>query len=295
MSPEVVTAVGLGAAQLAPTARVEFAMHGEPLMHPRHLDIFSEIRGFLPKAQLMVTTNGKVLMRHMQRRLDKVFTHGVDFIILDTYEPERSQLQTEARALDASIQVKDFYTDLAPRGWLPWTNHGRKYQRLVVLMDDLALRSGEQSSRVMHNSAGNNPLLGPMSQPHAKTCTLPFRDITVCHNGNVNICCNDWGGEFVAGNVLENTLAEIWWGEKFEAARRLLQAKNRTFNPCVWCDRGSGSYVGLLPKYPVPTENDFHIVQTVINSVGAINGTQPVQVQRRNNAQPKPKKKATAA
>ncbi len=254
--------IATGIAALNPTGRIEFAMHGEPLMNPNFERIFSIFRVLLPHANMMVTTNGVRFMKDMASGLDRVFAAGIDFVMLDTYYPERDALRAAAFALDKSrFTVRDFYDELAPAGWSPYSNHRRKHQRLVVLMDDIGARDGEHATRKLHNHAGANPLGNVIREPLAKTCTKPFREMSITWNGEVRLCCEDWTGGYVCGNAAEAPLAEIWRGAQFEAARAMLQAKRRDFGACATCDAGSGMRVGLLPKYDPPTEFDLRVVR----------------------------------
>jgi hypothetical protein len=262
MTEETATRVASNLVELCPTARIEFAMHGEPTMHPKHLDLIRLFRGALPRAQMQLTTNGKTLMKRMQGRLERVFEAGIDFVILDTYYPERDALREEASKL-TRMEVRDFYDELAPAGWSPWHNHGRKVQRFVVLMDDIGARDGEVRSRTVFNHAGSNPTKDTTPEPLKKTCTLPFRELSVTWNGNVNICCMDWKHEYTAGNANVKTLGEIWYGPEMEAARTMLQSKDRAFGPCKVCDVGSGTRAGLLPKYPQADETTRAFVREV--------------------------------
>lgn len=274
MSLAVAEAAAAGAARLCPTARFEFAVHGEPLQHPRHAVLLGAFRSALPHAQMQVTTNGKVLLGRMKKGLEVLFDAGVDFVVLDTYEPERLALQAEAFALHGvdGMQVLDFYRDLAPKGWSPWHNHKRRVQRSVVVMDDLGARSGEVASRVITNHAGNNLQIGPLPEPLAKTCTLPFRELTVSWDGGVQLCCNDWGHEYTCGNVLESGMESIWRGPAMQAARNVLYARNRGFSPCVGCNIGSGSRPGLLPEQPMPSTTDLRTIEATLRASTPQNG-----------------------
>jgi radical SAM protein with 4Fe4S-binding SPASM domain len=125
-------------------------------------------------------------------------------------------------------------------------------------MDDLALRNGESSTRVIDNRGGHAGR--PVGVPLAKTCTMPFRQGVVTWQGNLILCCMDWRQEFVAGNVNKRPLPVLWRGKKMEAARAFLQNKMRDFRPCKTCDRNSGPRAGLLPKYPPPTAEQARLV-----------------------------------
>jgi len=265
-------------AELCPLARYEFAMHGEPLANPDHVMIISVFRAYLPKAQMQVTTNGIRLLGHMQERLDALFDKaGVDFVILDTYRPERDKLRREVATLKG-IRVLDFYEQMVPAGQSPWHNNKRAMQRTLVVMDDLEARSGEVASRVILNHAGSNPTKAVPKEPLRKTCTLPFRELTVTWNGHVNVCCMDWKHEYTAGRALERSLKEIWYGAEMEAARAMLQNKDRGFGPCAACDAGSGSRAGLLPKYPPVTAEQREVVKRV--EAGSPRGSNAVFVRK---------------
>ena len=286
---EVIEKTARGVAELCPRARVEFAMHGEPLMNPKAAELLRLFRSYVPAAQMQVTTNGRVWLRgaakvvtqgkkpgfgavdktaaHMAKGMSSLFDAGLDFIILDTYEPERRLLQRAARRVplvDDSIRVMDFYNECIPQGVSPWHNHGRKLQRTVIVMDDIGVRDGEHKSRTLANHAGHNPQLGSIPHPLAKRCTMPFREITVAWNGAVNLCCHDWAHEATLGNVLERTLAEIWHGPEFTAFRRMLNAKTREFGPCTRCDYNGGGRQGLLPDVGEYMPSDRKVIRQVL-------------------------------
>jgi hypothetical protein len=253
MTVETAALVASGVADLCPGARLEFAMHGEPLMHPRYLELIALFRAMLPRVQLQVTTNG-VRFRNgkMQQRVDELFAAGITFIMLDTYYPERDELRMEARKL-RGVRVVDFYEEDVR----PYYNDPRKMQRTVVLLDDLGARSGERASRVILNHAGSNPLAPPVLEPLAKKCTLPFRELSICYDGAVNVCCMDWTRRYTCGQVSPaRSLRDIWWGPEFAAARAMLGNRDRRFGSCRYCSVGSGMRSGLLPKTgPVTAEH----------------------------------------
>jgi radical SAM protein with 4Fe4S-binding SPASM domain len=255
-------------AEFCPDSRYEFAMHGEPTMNPNHLKIFNIFRQHLPKTQLQLTTNGVRFLnaKIAQENVEAIFTAGIDFIILDTYYPERDKLREIAYSLKG-ISIVDYYEEMAPAGQSPWYNHRRKLNNTVILMDDLLSRNGEVRSRVIYNHAGNaNPKIAPpVDKPLKKTCTMPFREIAVRWDGTVALCCHDWKGEYPISNIHHEHLEDIWNHQRFEAARTFLQNKKRIFNPCSRCDVDAGARSGLLPKYPEPTKEDAEIVYETIN------------------------------
>jgi radical SAM protein with 4Fe4S-binding SPASM domain len=205
--------------------------------------------------------------RRIAKGASGLFDAGVDFIILDTYVPERRLLQRAARSVpleDPSISVMDFYNECIPQGVSPYHNHRRKLARAIIVMDDIGERDGDHSSRTIANHAGHNPQKGPVRQPLAKRCTLPFRELSVTWNGDVCVCCHDWAHEAVVGNVLEQPLEEIWYGDKWVAFRRMLNAKNREFGPCKRCDYKGGGRQGLLPDVGEYMPSDRKVIRQVL-------------------------------
>lgn len=253
-------------ADFCPKARIEFAMRGEPLMNPNHLKIFDVFRQHLPKTQMMVTTNGDTLRGKMEERAENIFAAGINFILLDTYYPEerRRTLIDEAYSLDKTIKIVDYFQEWMPLGESPYHNHGNKIQRTIVLMDDLAARDKEHSSRLVKTHAGANPSK-PIDEsfPLKRNCGRPFREMTITWNGNVTLCCDDWKKEYIIANIDLFHLEDIWAMPSFEAARRILLAKDRSFGPCQSCDAPSAPRTGLLPDYEPPTEDDYKIVEKV--------------------------------
>ena len=56
----------------------------------------------------------------------------------------------------------------------------------------------------------------------AGPCDRPMDQAVISANGDVIICCRDWQGQNIVGNVYENTLYEIWHGEKLNNIQKLM-------------------------------------------------------------------------
>ena len=281
LTVELADLIGEQAADFCPNARVEFALRGEPTMNPKFLEIIKIVRAHLPATQLMVTTNGDTLREpsgkysgKMAKRVDSIFEAGIDFIVLDTYYPKerRDDLRRQSFALSAQMDVTvvDFYDDWLPIGKSPYSNHGRKVQRTVILLDDLAARDGEQSSRQVKTHAGANPMGiatdlhgNPAGFPKPWSCARPFREMTIAWNGDFTLCCDDWRKEYVVGNVQEQSLRSLWSDERLEAARARLYHKDRSWGPCALCDAPPAPRFGLLPVCAMPTRDERELTEEV--------------------------------
>jgi len=78
-------------------------------------------------------------------------------------------------------------------------------------------------------------------------CQTMFTNLSILHDGRVNLCCFDAHGEIILGDVNKNTLLEIWHGESFKRMRDIHVVGSRCKIPlCHSCNYGySAEYIGL--------------------------------------------------
>lgn len=69
-----------------------------------------------------------------------------------------------------------------------------------------------------------------------KCCFLPFFHMNVLFNGDIILCCNDWGRKSILGNVNEQSLVDIWNSEKANQIRRnILRREYEAIEACKAC------------------------------------------------------------
>ncbi len=76
-------------------------------------------------------------------------------------------------------------------------------------------------------------------QPHddRKACPYPFYNLVVKSNGDVVPCCVAWEDSLVVGNVRDQSLLEIWQGDKLARIHRLhLEGRAGELTACASCD-----------------------------------------------------------
>lgn len=56
-------------------------------------------------------------------------------------------------------------------------------------------------------------------------CPVPFSVASILHNGDVLMCVHDWARKDIIGNVRENTLIEVWNGERMLEIRALVSER----------------------------------------------------------------------
>lgn len=89
----------------------------------------------------------------------------------------------------------------------------------------------------LHNWAGGRKLLG--NAKVRRPCDRLWRTMTILVNGDVSLCCLDYSGKEILGNVNEKTLKEIWNNERYQELRKLhiasQQEKIALCNNCSKC------------------------------------------------------------
>lgn len=169
MPLEMAEGIAKDIARAYPRVRIEFAMHGEPLLHPEWPMALEVFRRALPHTQLMVSTNFLALRDTWPAQ--EPMLRSANIVIVDLYQPYGPMLKKRLIEWGRSQSywgVVDFYGS----DFSPWHNHGNK-THTIVLMDDILTRDGERNSRTIFNHAGSSRYKPALSIPLHKTCTLP--------------------------------------------------------------------------------------------------------------------------
>jgi len=177
-----------------PKLRVEFALQGEPLFNPNAVEIVRVFRTSFPKSQLLINTNGDPLRKEDGIDTDRIlalFDAGLNCLLVDIYDGEGSYNWFNDKLRGSNVSVKDFYSE----GGNVYTYKGYKHKE-IVLLDSIAVRSGESKRRVLNNQAGNaNPEFAKelgisiLNTPIQRRCSNVFRELVVKYDGTVTACC----------------------------------------------------------------------------------------------------------
>ena len=86
----------------------------------------------------------------------------------------------------------------------------------------------------LHNWAG---ALGSLvNRRIRKPCDRLWRTFTVLANGNVSICCRDYAGRELVGNVRTHSIREIWRNQRYHEIRSLhSRSKQKGIGACSDC------------------------------------------------------------
>lgn len=255
--------------------RIEFAMHGEPSMHPNVADMIALARECAPRLQLMMTSNGGGLLRKpgAAENIRALFDAGLNVLALDDYDGVKlvekviQALHDDAEVfeyLEREHNIEIYNYPQEPAG----NPHMRRKRnaRVITIIEDIS-RAKEGTHSLLNNHAGvGSP---PNDRGMGKRCAKPFRELSVRWDGNVAVCCNDFRGVYKCGNVATDGLDNVWNGPAMQAARKKLYHGMRDFGPCKGCDALSYR-VGFLPdklgkqSLAKPSKRDLEVIEKAI-------------------------------
>ncbi|MCK5706698.1 MAG: radical SAM protein [Candidatus Aureabacteria bacterium] len=87
-------------------------------------------------------------------------------------------------------------------------------------------------------------------------CGLLWSSIAILYDGRISACCRDYHGELIMGNILEQSLSEIWNGKRYKEVRRKHLSGNVSDVPmCKNCFRSAS------PREAKKISIALHLVQ----------------------------------
>lgn len=241
-------------AALGWNCRIEFAMRGEPTMHPDYIGMVQLTRQLLPRCHMLMISNGGGLLRSPGpvSNLHALFKAGLNVLALDDYQGIKyvSKVREAFQHPRSGEYVDDLFTFYEYPADLAGNPHQRRPRgtRMLTIVRDIAVMDAERKKGNHTRLANSGGTGAPKNdRMEGKRCHHPFRQLAVHADGNVAVCCNDWRGEYKCGNVLKEGVAAIWQGSAMGAAREyLIRGQRSALEPCNGCDWRSYR-VGLLP------------------------------------------------
>ncbi len=183
--------------------RISHEFYGEPTLHPQFDRIVSLTKEALPHSKVELYSNAtKLDLKLLQELLEA----GVDEFIITKHEGQEL------------IEFEQALRDLGP---------GQK--------EKITYRNHESIYKT--NRGGSLPDIGSERQS-LLPCQIPSFLAAITVKGNVLPCFEDFFQQQEMGNVFEEHLGEIWFGEKFTQFRNDLKRGLRHKYPlCKDCNR----------------------------------------------------------
>lgn len=196
---------------------------GEFFLNPDWLYILQCIESKLPNTAIAIPTNGSVLDDSKIDELVKIKTlHYISFSVYaffeDTYRKviglDPVVLEQIANAIGKIIELRpDIMVGVGMSYDIPEVS---QYETALVE----ARWNGCSKSHLMTSNLR-------MNSKHMKNCQtfFPclsiFESMIVLWDGRVSMCCYDPNGETMVGSIYENTILDIWYGDKVKLYQSL--------------------------------------------------------------------------
>jgi len=241
-----------------PKCRMEIANRGEQTFHPDFMRMIVMARTYIPKVQILVTTNTDLINVHgvegFRDWIKQATTLGVNIFLLDCYTKKRLEV---VRGVMEGMYGTYFENDLGEGAEhiTPYGYHGPNYKAIVIKDATMAPK---ESVLLQYHNQGNNanvqdnpnalkmyPNVSTPAQPVERMCIRPFREFPMWFDGSVPVCCDDWADQRIIGKFPDNSLPELW--DMYDDTRKNLLRKDRAANgePCKFCTERAGFRWGL--------------------------------------------------
>ena len=225
--------------------RVHLHNYGEPLLDkdlPRKIKLAKDC-GI---KHTYFVTNGSLLTPEMSRQIIEA---GLDEFKVSFYGTDQDTYNRTMRGLsfEKTLQnLKDFFKIRDELGkdnpkiiiqYLPSESNESKIEEFYELMRPLIRESTGDSLCLfsLHNYGDGKSYikLGEI----INTCNYPWRTIMILYDGEVVLCCMDYNGVQIVGDVNKSTIEEIWNGEKYRKAREdFKKLRYKNYPVCMKCD-----------------------------------------------------------
>ena len=198
---------------------------GEPLMWPHIIDGVALLssKGFFPR----ISTNGMLLTGEMARKLQnaglKEILVTIDTLILEVYQKIREGGSFEVVKKNIHDAIKVAPNILISAQFMP-TKYNQNESEETFYKEFGRHTNFQVRKKVairMNNSKNiTTELSHRPDEVDKRLCNMPFFRVDILWDGTTVLCCMDYEGKLVTGNMKENTISYSWIGPKVMMLRK---------------------------------------------------------------------------
>lgn len=187
--------------------------YGEPLLHD---DIIYITKKLSTAASVEIVTNGDVLNLNILQNLYKAKASRV---LVSMYDGEH-QIK-KFKDIIKNSKVPDDFVILRDRWYDKDNNFGVKLTNRTG-----TIKIGNQLANNIHT-----------------TCFYPSYQFLIDWNGDIFLCPQDWQRRVTMGNMMQESIFQIWTGKIMSRYRKQLIQGKRNLSPCNSCN-AQGTLLG---------------------------------------------------
>ncbi len=214
---------------------IRLFMSGEPLCHPLIDNLIRITRRYSEK--VIIHTNAIKLDEKMSNRLiDSGLTHisiSFDGLTKEEYESNRcgSNFELVSENIRTFIKINKYKIKLALQRIIKQGENNTNLKQLFPGANSYSVIT-RHSWDIRNTIEGHKP-----ESIYDKYCFFPWNYMSILCNGDVNLCCADLNGRCIIGNVMEETLPEIWNNNIFRSIRKRMINRQPIPEICSGCER----------------------------------------------------------
>ena len=190
--------------------KISFTGFSENFLNKNFYDIIKVMRNNLSYSIFECNTNGDFLTEDNAK---VIFNNGLDLLYVNLYDGMEQIEKFDKLFSNANISKDKF-----------------KY-RAHYSQKDYGLKINNRGGAITWLGFDDSDIESLKGTP----CYYPFYKMFIDYNGDVLLCCNDWGKEIRVGNMIKNKLEDVWLGDKIKTIRDKLTVGDRNHSPCNKC------------------------------------------------------------
>ncbi len=228
-----------------PVVRISPYLMNEPLMDR---DLPNKIRYLAERKQpdtvIKINSNGALLDREMGEGLIESGLDRINFSVhglkKETYESQMVGMKLEKvlNNIDRFLELKAKKGSSKPRVRVTMVRTQAIERDLHEILEYWKSRGVKVNVRPLENRAQREigaKGINPKKWRPMAFCNRLFEQAYILSNGDVVLCCVDWERTTILGNLKEQSLYEIWNGERFTEIRRRYLAGDLKGMLCAGC------------------------------------------------------------
>ncbi len=227
-------------------------LQNEPLVDKNLLDYAKKFKQRIPNKVLEIETNGSLLTKKNIPLLYKYFDNI--YISLAAFEPETYKNVTNLDKFNEIYAILKYIS--TNKNWMNKTlirfinqkaneKEKKKFKKywnkigfrvLIYDMNNRARNVSDFDKISSPKSPLKKRILKIFGKIFLNKCPIPFRLFSICSNGDVILCFNDWSKKNIMGNVNQATIREIFNSKGYIKVRK--ETKNHSIKNdlCEHCN-----------------------------------------------------------
>jgi radical SAM protein with 4Fe4S-binding SPASM domain len=225
---------------------VKFNFRGEPLMHPGIIEFIRRAKG-AGIMEVQLNSNGALLNDKLSKGLIEAGLDRLKFSV-DGVSPETYNSIRKGTSYEETIPKILEFIDMRNRlnrkipivqvQMVYMASNHQEAERYIEFWQDKVNRIGFSRYRSGYNILGTKGRIKELGQ--RIPCQQLWQRLVITWDGTVLMCCGDHQMKNPIGNLIDNTLFQIWTGDRLNGIREL--HKKRQFDIIDACSNCEVNY-----------------------------------------------------